>query len=146
MMMKIGELAQLSGVSADTLRYYEKLRLLDPPTRSDNGYRSYGNSHLERVQFIRSARGLGFSLSQIADIVPRLSSGQFGRKEIEQQLKAKIAEIDAQMQTLQNLRQSLLNTFDALSCPPGDTVSTTGATVQEPSAPVRIKGLHAREK
>ncbi len=140
--MKIGELAQASGVSADTLRYYEKQGLLDPPKRADNGYRSYGASHLERVQFIRSAQGLGFSLAQIANILPRLSGGQIGRKEIEQQLHAKISEIDSQIQKLQNLRQNLLSTFDALRCTPGEAISAVNATVQEPSAPVRIKGLH----
>ncbi len=142
--MKIGELAQVSGVTADTLRFYEKQRLLDPPTRADNGYRSYGPQHLDRVRFIRSARGLGFSLAQIGEILPRLAAGQFGRAEIEQKLHAKLTEIEAQIATLQELKNTLMGTFALLQCAPGIAVSAANATVDKPSKPVRIKKLHAQ--
>ncbi len=141
--MKIGELAEASGVSADTLRYYEKQHLLEPPTRADNGYRSYGPQHLERVFFIRSARGLGFSLSQIADILPSLAAGQFGRVEIEKQLNAKLAEIETQIVKLHELKHALLDTFALLKCTPGTPVSTAQATADELHEPIRIKKLHA---
>jgi DNA-binding transcriptional MerR regulator len=141
--MKIGELALVSGVSADTLRFYEKQHLLDPPTRADNGYRSYGPQHLDRVRFIRSARGLGFSLAQIGEILPRLAAGQFGRAEIEKQLQAKLAEIEAQILKLQTLKGALLETYASLQCVPGNPVTVAHATAAVPSKPVRIKKLHA---
>lgn len=142
--MKIGELAQVAGVSADTLRFYEKQRLLDPPVRSGNGYRSYGAPHLDRVRFIRSARALGFSLAQIGEIIPRLSAGQLGRADIEQQLQAKLAEIDAQILTLHTLKGALLDTYASLQCAPGKPVTAVHATLRAPGKPVRVKKLHAQ--
>ena len=110
--MKIGELASVTNVSVDTLRYYEKQRLLEPAVRTVNGYRSFGESHVARVQFIRSAQALGFSLAQIVEILPRLAAGNFGRREIEQQLSAKLAEIDTQIEKLQRVKTNLLSTVD----------------------------------
>ena len=142
--MKIGELASATNVSVDTLRYYEKQRLLEPPTRTDNGYRSFGESHVARVQFIRSAQALGFSLAQIVEIIPRLAAGKFGRREIEQQLSEKLAEVDGQIEKLQLVKTNLLNTFNALTCDPGLPVSSAAVTLKQPGARVRIKGLHAK--
>lgn len=114
--MNIGELAKVTGVSADTLRYYEKQALLDAPARRENGYRAYIDAHVERVRFIRGAQGLGFSLAEIQDIIPRLSAGTFGRAEIEQRLQEKMAQIDAHIQQLHELRNELATTFSSLAC------------------------------
>lgn len=141
--MKIGELAQVLGVSSDTLRFYEKQLLLAPPMRAENGYRCYGPQHLDRVRFICSARGLGFSLAQIGEILPRMDAGQFGRAEIEKQLHDKLAEIEAQILKLHKLKQALMGTFASLQCAPGIGVSAANATMDAPFKPVRIKKLHA---
>jgi len=87
---------------------------------------------------------LGFSLAQIGEILPRLAAGQFGRAEIEKQLHAKLAEIEAQILKLQELKQALMDTFASLQCAPDIAVSAAHATVNEPVKPVRIKKLHAR--
>jgi len=114
--MNIGELAKVTGVSADTLRYYEKQALLDAPARRENGYRAYIAAHIERVRFIRGAQGLGFSLAEIQDIIPQLTEGTFGRAEVEQRLKEKMAQIDAHIQQLHALRNELATTFSSLGC------------------------------
>jgi hypothetical protein len=64
--LRSGELAKLAGVSPDTLRYYERNRLLPAPPRAANGYRCYPAQSLERVQLIRRALGLGFSVEELA--------------------------------------------------------------------------------
>ena len=61
---KIGELAAAAGVGRDTIRYYERSGLLPAPDRTAAGYRLYGDADLDRLNFIRSAQELGFTLEQ----------------------------------------------------------------------------------
>ena len=63
--MKIGELAELSGTAVETIRYYEREALLPEPARSPSNYRTYGDEHLARLQFIRHCRSLDMSLDEI---------------------------------------------------------------------------------
>ena len=63
--MKISELAQAADTPADTIRYYERAGLLPQPARAGNNYRHYDASHVERLAFIRQARGLDMSLDEI---------------------------------------------------------------------------------
>lgn len=63
--MKIGELAGRSGCPVETIRYYERIGLLAPPQRTANNYRSYGDGHAERLQFIRHCRTLDMGLDEI---------------------------------------------------------------------------------
>jgi MerR family transcriptional regulator, copper efflux regulator len=114
--MKIGELAQASGVTTETIRFYEKLGLLPRSTRAANGYRSYGETMVERVKFIRTAQALGFSLSEIADILPRFDQAVFMRADLEHKLHAKIRAVDSQLRRLESLKSDLLQTLKSLSC------------------------------
>lgn len=66
---KIGELAAAAGVGRDTIRYYERLGLLQAAARNAVGYRIYGIDTLERLQFIRSVQELGFSLEQTRELI-----------------------------------------------------------------------------
>lgn len=115
--MNIGALAQLTGVSADTLRYYEREKVLAPPGRAANGYRVYGEADAERVRFVRSAQALGFSLAEIRWILPRLDAGQLQRAEIESHLHKKLAEIDGHINQLRALKKELRAKLESLSCP-----------------------------
>ena len=65
----IGKLAALTQVSADTLRYYERERLLQPPGKSSSGYRLYDEEATHRVQFIRHAQECGFTLAEIRELL-----------------------------------------------------------------------------
>ncbi|PJF42188.1 MAG: heavy metal-responsive transcriptional regulator [Phototrophicales bacterium] len=64
-MYKIGELSQASGISRETIRYYESVGIMPPAPRASNGYRIYNDADLERLKFIKKARLLGFSLKDI---------------------------------------------------------------------------------
>lgn len=68
-MITIGEAAQLSGVPAKTIRYYESIGLVMPAARSENKYRSYGDKEVETLRFINRARSLGFSLKEVDDLL-----------------------------------------------------------------------------
>jgi MerR family copper efflux transcriptional regulator len=67
--MHIGRLAAQANVSVDTVRYYERAALLPPPSRTVSGYRAYAEGTVERLQFIRRAKDLGFSLDEIRDLL-----------------------------------------------------------------------------
>ena len=67
--MRIGELASRAEVNIQTLRFYEREGLLRPPVRTTSGYRSYADSDLERVRFIRLCQGLGFTLREIQELL-----------------------------------------------------------------------------
>ena len=63
--MKIGQLAKASGVKTDTVRYYETLKLIEPAGRTRSGYRVYNEAAVDRINFIRRSKSLGFKLSEI---------------------------------------------------------------------------------
>lgn len=128
--MNIGQLAEQAGVSADTLRFYEREGLIEPPARAANGYRSYRTEDAQRVRFVRSAQALGFTLAEIRGILPRLDAGQMDRGAIEAHLQAKIAEIDGHIRQMQAKKRELIATFRSLSCPPGTPVGSVQATVR----------------
>jgi len=67
--MTIGQLAAAAGVNVETVRYYQRIRLMSVPRKALGGIRRYGGEELSRLQFIKTAQGLGFTLEEIADLV-----------------------------------------------------------------------------
>ena len=67
--MRIGELAKSAGVNVQTLRFYERQGLLPQPARLASGYRAYANRDVERVKFIRSCQGIGFTLKDVREVL-----------------------------------------------------------------------------
>jgi len=67
--LPIGELSRRTGVNIETVRYYEKIGLMPAPARSEGGHRLYGRGHLLRLNFVRRARDLGFTLNEIRDLL-----------------------------------------------------------------------------
>jgi DNA-binding transcriptional MerR regulator len=76
-MFRIGEFAQLLGVSIRTLRYYEEVGLLRAQRGTDNGYRGYSAEHLQRMRRILSLRDMGFSLQRIRQVMNGVPAGEF---------------------------------------------------------------------
>ena len=72
----IGRLAKLSGVTPDTIRFYERSGLLPKPSRTASGYRVYNDAALNQVRFIRKAQSLGFSLDEIRRIMSLRGHGK----------------------------------------------------------------------
>jgi len=73
--MQIGELARTAGVNIQTIRFYERGKLLPSPARKPSGYRVYGEADLRRLRFIRQAKALGFSLQEIREILRMRAHG-----------------------------------------------------------------------
>ncbi len=73
--LRIGELAARTGVTTDTIRFYERTGLLPPPPRSESGYRQYAEGAVQRIQVIRSALGFGFSVKAVAGFLHLRDAG-----------------------------------------------------------------------
>lgn len=67
--MNIGQASKASGVSVKMIRYYESIKLIDPPLRTESGYRVYSDSQVHALRFISQARDLGFSVEQMGDLL-----------------------------------------------------------------------------
>ncbi len=106
--LKIGQLAKLSGTTTKTIRYYELLGLLHEPERTDSGYRLYGEQDVERLTFIRKAKSLGFSLTDIGETLTLYDSQQAPCIHVLALLDRKIQEIEQLVDELQELQQELL--------------------------------------
>lgn len=103
--LKIGEVATLSEVSLDTLRYYERRRLLPRARRTQGGFRLFTSDTVERVRFIKHAQELGFSLDEIGQL---LSSGNAAQcRHVRDLLKEKLAEMDKRMKAMRVFRRML---------------------------------------
>ncbi len=107
--MTIGELAKKVGVNVQTVRYYERERLLPDAHRwPDSGYRDFDDEALLRLQFIRSAKELGFTLREIKELLEmRVLPGE-SCAEVKQLLEAKLGDIETRLKEMRRLRRVLL--------------------------------------
>lgn len=92
-LMKIGELSALSGLSIDTIRFYEKQGLIPPPRRTDTNYRMYDADSPRRLIFIRKARDLGFTLQEIGQLLALSEDGHAGAGDVKERAKAKLSDV-----------------------------------------------------
>ena len=106
-MYQIGEVAKRLNISADTLRYYEKIRLLPPISRSASGLRIYCDKDLSRLKFIRRAQRMGFSLEEIGQLLSFREAPQQAKPEIRQLAGEKLTDIEEHLRELQSLRNEL---------------------------------------
>jgi DNA-binding transcriptional MerR regulator len=105
-----GQLGAAAGVSADTIRHYEKLGLLAKPLRTAGGYRLFPSSALLRVQTIRSALKAGFGLTELAGIFRERDAGGAPCRRVASMASGKIAALDRQIAELTELRNWLSTT------------------------------------
>ncbi len=124
--MRIGELAEMTGVSRDAIRLYEARGLIRSDRRA-NGYRDFPEGSEVLVAYVRTAQGLGFTLAEIGEELPALSDGGLSQDEIAAILGRKLEEIEARIAGLGALRDQLRAQMQRL-CPmavrlPGQTSS-----------------------
>lgn len=129
--LRIGELAAVSDVTVETLRYYEARGLLAPSRRRASGYREFPAGAVNEVRFIRRAQALGFSLAEVSELVRLRTRAWEGSAtaELREAVVAKLEGIDAQMRDLRRLRAELAGLVAACdaSCAP-EQVSSGDAT------------------
>lgn len=104
--MRIGEVAAAAGVNIQTLRYYERRRLLSAPRRRESGYREYSPDVVELVRFVKHAQTLGFKLAEIEELLA-LRKHAPSCREVRDVAAAKISDIDEKILQLSSIRDSL---------------------------------------
>lgn len=107
--MTIGELARASGVSADTVRFYERQKLLPRPQRSASGYRLYRDEDTRRIRFVRRAQAMGLTLDDIAELlrVEPLKTVEQCRR-VAARLTARVAAVEERIAEMKAFRKALL--------------------------------------
>lgn len=123
-MRTISRAAAEAGVSPDTLRYYERVGLLEPPERTASGYRIYDAGTAERIRRIKGAQRLGLRLESIRELLTMLDEGACPCGRTQTLAEQRLTEIDAERGRLQQLRDELVGlVHDLGDCPepPGET-------------------------
>lgn len=125
---RIGQLARITGLTADTLRYYEHRGLLERPGRSPGGFRIYRPATVERLEFIKRARALGFTLDEIHELIGFNGRGGLSRcTRVRDLLADHLRQLDVTLADLTVLRETLqaafaqcehaIDTKNASACP-----------------------------
>ena len=106
-----GQLAKAAGVNLETVRYYENIKLMPPPPRTEGGHRAYDAAHVRRLTFIRRSRELGFSIDEIRALLA-LSAPEHGSCAEVKEIAAKhLAEVQAKVADLAKLEAILAQTI-----------------------------------
>lgn len=105
--MNIGEAAAKSNVSAKMVRHYESLGLLTRVARSDAGYRQYGMAEVHTLRFIRRARELGFSMSEIAELLKLWQNRRRASADVKRIAQAHVADLDRRIAEMASMKRTL---------------------------------------
>lgn len=105
--MTISEAARLAGVGVETVRFYEREGLLDQPARPDFGYRQYTPDVVKRIQFIRRAKELGFTLKEIHELLTLRVEPKFACADVQRQAEAKMDKIERKIEDLLRMKRAL---------------------------------------
>lgn len=128
--MRIGELAELAGVTTDTVRFYERRGVLPPPARQASGYRVYTAATAERIRLAKALQAHGFTLDEIIDAMHSFDAGTTCADE-RWRLEHVLGRIDRQLDELHALRHTVVDTLAA--CDAG-TCRLTLSPASDPSA------------
>jgi len=140
-MLKISELAAKTGLSAHTIRFYEKHDLIRASERSEAGYRYYNDSDIRRAEFVKAARNIGFSLEDISQLLSiRVDKTSHSSQEVTDITQHKLDEVNekiSELESMQNTLQILLK-----SCCGGPEKATHCSIIEalEAGAVVKDRG------
>ena len=144
--MRIGEVADRSGVSTKTIRYYEEIGVMPEPSRTANGYRKYGEQAIARIRFIRDGQASGLSLAEIGAILDMRDRGEQTCGHVLALLESHVAEIDRQIDQLQVTRHRLAKmahraaALDPAGCADANRCQTISPESEVP--PDAVRRLH----
>ncbi len=120
--LRIGEVASKAGVNIQTLRYYERRRLLEKPERTASGYREYPSETVRLIRFIKRAQDLGFTLKETGELVSLRSAAGRKRREVRALAEAKMCDVDKKLAQLQAMRSALYTLVESCACRDGRPV------------------------
>ena len=113
--MKISEVAKQVGLNAKTIRYYERIGLVDRPPRLDNGYREYADKHVRQLWFLRHARQFGFSIDECRELLGLWANPNRRSAEVHTLVSDKVCDIDQHIRELMEMKTVLTELLD--ECP-----------------------------
>lgn len=126
--MNIGQAAEISGVPAKTIRYYESIQLIPPANRLENGYRDYSEQDIQTLQFIHRARNLGFSIKDVSNLLTLWQDKKRASAEVKSLALKHIDQLNDRINELEAIRGTLLHLTekchgdDRPECPILDTL------------------------
>ena len=106
-----GQLAKAAGVNLETVRYYENIKLMPPPPRTEGGHRTYDSTHIQRLTFIRRSRELGFSIEEIRALLALSAPHHGSCAEVKDIAARHLAEVRAKLADLAKLEAILAETI-----------------------------------
>ena len=112
--LSIGDVARRAGLTVKAIRYYERIGLIPPPARNMGNLRRFGPEVVERLDFVRRAKSLGFTLREIGEILSVHDQGQCSCGRVRRTIDAKLAEIEEKLREIRALRASLLRVKNKL--------------------------------
>ncbi len=128
-MLKISQLSAKTGLTAHTLRFYEKHGLIQASTRSESGYRYYNDADIRRVEFVKTARSIGFSLEDIDQLLSiRVDKLSHSCQEVTEITRHKLDEVNGKINELQSMQQTLQILLDSCC---GGPESATHCSIME---------------
>lgn len=105
--MNIGTVADVTGVSAKTIRYYESIGLIPEPDRAENGYRDYSKTDVEMLRFIHRARKLGFSVKDVGNLLALWQDRNRASGDVKALAIKHIDEVEGRIRELESIRDTL---------------------------------------
>jgi Cu(I)-responsive transcriptional regulator len=105
--LSIGNLAKMAGAKVETIRYYERIGLLEAPARTAGNYRAYNAEHLNRLSFVRRARDLGFSIEQVRALLDLSDQRERSCQSVDAIAREHLAEVERKIADLTVLRREL---------------------------------------
>ncbi len=103
----IGQAAKVTGVNIQTLRYYERRRLLSPKSRKASGYRVYDEESLKRLRFIKNAQELGFSLKEISSLLDLKVNSKARCGDIQNKAEVRLKDVEVKIKRLEAIKRVL---------------------------------------
>jgi len=122
--MRISELAERTGTTAKTLRFYEESSLLAEPARTQNGYRNYDEAAIVRIQFVQAGQSIGLTLAEIRNLIGIRDGGASPCRAAMELLNEHLTAITRRISELKILKRDLIqlkiraSSLDPASCPP----------------------------
>jgi MerR family Zn(II)-responsive transcriptional regulator of zntA len=113
--LTIGKIARLAKVSTDTLRYYERERLIEPAAKSEGGYRLYEPDALRRIRFIKQAQRCGFTLTEIRALLTLRSNDAACCRDVRRLAVEKKSQLEAKIKAMRVMSKALTDLIDACS-------------------------------
>ena len=139
--LTIGQLAKKAEVNIETIRYYERRGLIPRPSRRESGYRQYTQDAVIRIQFIKSAKELGFSLREIQELLSLRLDPATTCGDLQKKAEIKITDIEEKIKTLMGMKKALITltmkckgSAPVSECPILETLYINGGALKKTAA------------